>query len=54
MSLPFQPRHTREEPAPAKAWGGYPYFQSRFEVSKAIGFPIKLGMTGVVTPLEQS
>ncbi len=46
MNLPnFLYRHTRE--------GGYPYYQLCFKLTKAYGFPIKLGMTDITISLEQ-
>ena len=46
MYSQFQLRHTRAN--------GYPYYQSHLEATTVTGFPIKLGMTGVITPLERT
>jgi len=45
MSSLSQLRHTRV--------GGYPYYQSHLGAITVTGFPIKLGMTGIATLLEQ-
>jgi len=45
MFSPSQLRHTRV--------GGYPYYQSRLGATTVTGFPIKLGMAAIATPLEQ-